>query len=213
MPLSKQTIDTVLDYCDAHLASKSWFLKEFSFINDTQIAERLALEFYSARYIYKLGEALNTDGDKLYSHVKFQIVQYASIYEAVIVYLLWNVFHEHNAVTDIEYHSTLRLGPTLPSTIHINSDDGEECFLAFKRKEKTTQHSIKFDDKVNAAIKIGFIKKSLGEEIKEFYKLRNAIHIESAVKKEIEYEIGQAQLAYRRMKPFIDGVKKFLESA
>ena len=76
--------------------------------------------------------------------------------------------------------------------------------------EPGAAHSIKFDDKIAAAVKIGFITESLGKEISEFYKLRNSIHLETAVKKKVEFELKQAELAYRRMQPFIKGVKAFL---
>jgi len=50
------------------------------------------------------------------------------------------------------------------------------------------------------------------DEIKNFYTLRNSIHIEAAAKKNIEYEIEQSKLAYRRLRPFIDDIKKFLNA-
>jgi len=210
MPLEKDMIDRVLGYCDAHLSNRDWLLGEFSFIEYQELQERLALEFQAARYVYKLGEALAVDGERLHAHVKFQIVQYASIYEAVIVYLLWSKFSSHPAVTDIEFHETYRSASAWPTSLNVTNADGEAIHLCCKRKEKTPRISIKFDDKVDAAVKIGFISAGIGDEIKVFYKLRNAIHIESAVKNGVQYELDQSLLAYRRMRPFIDGIKAFL---
>ena len=82
--------------------------------------------------------------------------------------------------------------------------------MCIQRKEKTSTFSIKSDDKVNAAVKIGFVDEDLGEEIKSFYKLRNAIHLETAVKKDIQYALDQSLLAYRRMEPFANGIRTFL---
>lgn len=207
MPLDHDLRTEILAYCARDLPEESWFYDEFDFIEDIELRKRLAQEFYVARYIYKLGEALLVDGDRLHAHVKFQIVQYASIYEAIIVHLLWGKFSEHSVLAEIQYHETFKNAGKFPEDINVSNTDGEEIFLCVKRQEKTNPFSIKFDDKVNAAVKIGFVESSIGEEVKEFYRLRNAIHLETAVKKSINYELEQSQLAYLRMKPFIDYIK------
>src|SRR5262249_48557358 len=157
---------------------KKWFNDQFDFIPDTALRDRLGLEFYSARYLYKLGEALAVTEERTHAHAKFQITQYASIYEAVIVDLLWNKYATHPAVVDIDTHSTFRKVATLPETVKLTTAGGEKIHWCVEKKEKTSVMSIKFDDKVDASVAIGFINKVLGEEIKEFYKLRNAMHID-----------------------------------
>lgn len=207
MPLATAHQNLVLEYCDRHLGDQDWFSNEFSFIEDQPLRERLAQEFYAARYVYKLGEALSVTGDRLHAHVKFQIVQYASIYEAVIVHLLWQKFGSHPALAEIQYHESYKSAAEFPRNITVSNIDGEEIFLCVKRQEKTNPFSIKFNDKVDAAVAIGFVENGVGEEIKEFYRLRNAIHLETAIRKSITYELEQAQLAYMRMRPFIDHIK------
>lgn len=207
MPLDAAQQTSILDYCDKHLPNPKWFSDEFDFIEDQSLRDRLAQEFYAARYVYKLGEALSVKDDRLHAHVKFQIVQYASIYEAVIVYLLWSKFSDHAALTSIQFHEALKVTAELPKSILMSNIDGEEVFLCVKRREKTNSFSIKFNDKVDAAVTIGFVQSNIAAEIKEFYRLRNAIHLETAVKKSITYELDQALLAYTRMRPFIDHIK------
>lgn len=207
MPLLKDDRDKILEYCDRDLPDSAWFMSEFDFVDDAPLQERLAQEFYAARYIYKLGEALSVEGDRLHAHVKFQIVQYASIYEAVIIHLLWTKFVESEPLTKIQYHEAFKSAADFPKNISVANTDGEEVFLCVRRREKTNPFSIKFDDKVQASVEIGFVDAAIGEDIKEFYRLRNAIHLETAIKKSIKYEIEQAQLAYRRMRPFIDTIK------
>ena len=211
MPLDKTLRDQVLAYCDRDLPADDEISAMFDFIGDPKLREKVEAEFHAARYIYKLGEALAVSEERLHAHVKFQIVQYAGIYEAIIVNLLWTAFANHPEVTAIEFHSTLRKAMTLPSTLQITTTGGEEILLSVERKERTPAISIKFDDKVDAAVAIGFVDKTIGEEIKTFYKLRNAIHLESAIKNEIRYEIASSQLAFRRMLPFTRGVRGFLK--
>ncbi|ARO22194.1 hypothetical protein CO659_22120 [Rhizobium sp. S9] len=212
MPLNAELRDKVLSYSDQYLPSAEQVGRYFDFIDKIELRAMLASEFLAARYIYKLGEALNVSDQKLAAHAKFQIVQYASIYEAVIVYILWSKFASSDEVTAIEYYSAFRKATSVPKDISITTANDEEVFLCIETRRKNTQHSIKFDDKVDAAVSIGFVDQKLGEEIKEFYRLRNGIHIENALKNEINYELQQSLLAYRRIKPFTIGVREFLRS-
>lgn len=143
----------------------------------------------------------------------FRLFSTPGIYEAIVVHLLWSVFQTSPEVTDIQFHSAYRLATALPKTISLSTaDTGEEILLCTLTRQKTTPHSIKFDDKVDAAVKIGFLDVEIGQDIKRFYKLRNAIHLESAVKFETRYELADSQLAYLRMQPFVLGVREFLSS-
>jgi hypothetical protein len=212
MPLEAEDITKVLNYCKRDLSQEyKFFLDTFDFISDKDLQEQLAQEFYSSRYIYKLMEALNLSGHELYAHVKFQIIQYASIYEAVICYLLWNKYADHDALRKIEFHKEYRKVEALSKPTKILFGE-EECVICVSRSVKTPPPSIKFDDKVNASVEIGFINIKYAEEIKNFYKLRNLVHIEKASKSEIDFEIGQARLSYLRMEPFIKDIKEFIKT-
>lgn len=211
MPLEKDMIESVLGYCKRDLPQDfDFFLGKFDFIDDATLRNKLAQEFYNSRYMYKLMEALNLTGHELYAHVKFQIIQYASIYEAVICYLLWNKFKDNEAVKTMEVHQELRKVSALASPT-VLTYDGVEAYICQNRNVKTAAPSIKFDDKVNAAVEIGFVEEIYAEEIKQFYKLRNFVHIEKASKDQFEFEIEQSRLAYRRMEPFIDHLKGFFK--
>ncbi|MBZ9810715.1 TTC39/IML2 family protein [Mesorhizobium sp. ESP-6-2] len=212
MPLEKAFRDQVLAYCDRDLPSAADVTAMFDFLEDEGLRNRIEAEFHSARYIYKLGEALNVADARLHGHVKFQIVQYAGIYEAIIVHLLWTKFVDHLAVTSMEFHKVYKKAASLPSTLHFATASGEEISLCVHVTEKTNPFSIKFDDKVDAAVAIGFVDESIGEDIKSFYKLRNGIHLESAIKNQIKYELDSSHLAYRRMKPFTEGIRGYLRN-
>lgn len=212
MPLEKTIRDEILQYCDRDLASDTQVMQMFDFIDNERLKERVISEYKAARYIYKLGEALSVESDKLHPHVKFQIVQYASIYEALIVYFLWEKYPDHDAVTSIEFHTTFRKAAAMPSSIQLLTSAGEDITLCIEARQKTSRVSIKFDDKVDAAVKIGFLDGELGEEIKSLYKLRNAIHLESALKNDVQYELASSQLAFRRMLPFTRGLRAFLNN-
>ena len=208
MPLPTTTSEEVLNYCKRDLPNDfEWYRNEFDFVTDNDLQEELAKAFYSSRYIYKLMEGLAISGNELHAHLKFQIMQYASIYEAVINYLLLNRYKEHASVQALQLHKSYR-----PIAAHAAPTkltyEGNDTFICLYKDAKTPWTSIPFQDKVNAASDIGLIDEQLGEEIKEFYRLRNAVHIETAARRGINYEVEEAKLAYRRMRPFIDQIKE-----
>lgn len=210
MPLNKEDRENVLRYCDRDVPTAAQVAGLFDFVVDAALKDALTREYQAARYIYKLQEALNVSDEKLAAHAKFQIVQFASIYEAIIVHILWSRYPESPEVRNIEFYKALRKIAQFPKNIEVKTPEGLEVHLCIEAELKNTRHSIKFDDKVDAAVAIGFIDPALGEEIKEIFKIRNGVHIENAVKNEIAYEIGQAQLAYWRMIPFTTGIRDFL---
>ena len=88
MPLSKNVKDEIYNYCNNHLADESWYEDEFEFIEDADLRKRLIEEFKSIRFAYKLYEGLEAKDENLIFEVRYQILAYASIYEAVIHYVL-----------------------------------------------------------------------------------------------------------------------------
>jgi hypothetical protein len=97
----------VLDYCRKDLPG-AWHVNEFAFIDDVELRHRLGRAYYAARYVGKLMGALQATGDELHAFVKFQILQYASIYEAVVSYLLWSRYKEHAEVKILETHKAYK---------------------------------------------------------------------------------------------------------
>ncbi len=109
MPLTEATRASVHSYCKADLPGDlRWHVDQFSFIADIELQKRLARAFYSARYIAKLMEALFASQDEIHAFVKFQIMQYASIFEAVISNLLWNRYRDHAEVKTLQTHKAYK---------------------------------------------------------------------------------------------------------
>ena len=52
---------------------------------------------------------------------------------------------------------------------------------------------------------------NLCEDLIKIYELRNAIHIHAELKKDIDYHLYMSKLAYKRMKPFIEQIKRKLK--
>ncbi len=109
MPTDEETRVMLLEYCTKHLPGNlDWHVDQFGFIEEVELRKRLGRAYYSARYIAKLMEALSATGDELHAFVKFQIIQYASIYEAVISHLLWNRYKAHPEVKLLQTHKAYK---------------------------------------------------------------------------------------------------------
>jgi hypothetical protein len=206
MPLTEETRILIDAYCKRDLPGDlQWHVKQFSFITDIELQKRLGRAFFSARYTSKLMEALLPTGEEIHPFVKFQIIQYASIYEAVISNLLWGRYKDHPEVITLQTHKAYKPVNALGSLTLMKYGD-ERLFTCVYRNAKTPRNSIPFKDKVDCAIRIGLVDPVYAEDIKRVYELRNLAHIESEAIKQIEIEIEQAKSAYRRMKPFLERI-------
>jgi hypothetical protein len=210
MPLDEPSRKAIHDYCVRDLPGGiTWHVDQFSFIPDTELRNRLGRAYYSTRYVYKLMEATYLAGDERHPFVKFQIMQYASIYEAVVVSLLFGKFGTHPEVIQLQTHKAYKPITALASLTEMQYD-GEKIFTCVYRTAKTPRHSIPFRDKVDCAVRIGFVDPSFAEDIKRTYELRNLAHIETEAEKQLEVEIEQSKLAYWRLAPFLERIRSWL---
>lgn len=154
-------------------------------------------------------EALYVQDNELHPFVKFQVMQYASIYEAVITHLLWNRFKDHDEVVTLQTHKAYKPISALSNLTTIKYGD-EQIYTCVYKNEKTPKNSIPFGDKVDCGVRIGFIDAIYAEDIKNVYILRNLAHIETEAKKQMEIEIEHAKLGYWRMQPFLEKIGSFL---
>jgi hypothetical protein len=210
MPLEQGLREQINDYCKRDLPGDiNWHINEFNFIDNVGLRNKVGRAFYSARFISKLMEGLYVAGDDIHPFVKFQIIQYASIYEAVTTYLLWNKYSEHLEVKALQTHKAYKPVSSLGSLTKFTYD-GADIFTCVYKDTKTHKNSIPFKDRVDCAVRIGFIDTAYSEDIKNIFALRNLAHLESEADRQVEMELEDSKKGYRRIKPFIDRIKEFL---
>ena len=211
MPLDSKMRDDIHNYCTRDLPGDvSWHINKFNFIDDNEeLKKRVGRAFYSARYMSKLMEGIYASGDEIHSFVKFQIIQYAAIFEAVISYLLWNKFSNHDEMKQLAIHKSYKPVSAFGSLVEMKYGD-EEIYTCVYRDAKTPKNSIPFHIKVDCCVRIGFIDAKFAEDIKNIYKLRNLAHIETEASKNIEVEIEHSKLGYWRMQPFLEKINEYL---
>lgn len=209
MPLTQQVQKVVHDYCLKDLPGDlDWHINQFDFIDNKELRKRLGRAFYSARYMGKLMEGLRPGIDEKHSFLKFQIAQYAGIYEGVIVYVLWEHYSRTPQFIDLTTHKIpVRAGSIkgLRYEDKHGTDDAVIAVIRTKAKEKT---SISFKHKLACAVALGLVEQKFQRDLEQIYELRNLAHIEAEAKKLIEVELKQAQLAYWRVQPFLEKIQK-----
>jgi len=76
----------------------------FNHIADPRLRQELSQVFYGARWIYKLGLALLTKDEERAAHVRAQIVDYASVCEALLSYCMAHaITRGHTVGTDYQW--------------------------------------------------------------------------------------------------------------
>lgn len=223
MAFSEKLKNEIQLYCTNHLPPDLWYDNEFSFIQDIELKNRIIAEFKAIRFAYKLYEGIEASDENLIFEVRNQILAYASIYEAVIEYVL-NTYYSDTDEFDSLIHHTIPIKVSIPQDkLKILQDtlshDGKMIVPFYYTKKEKERPQIRFDDKCRTAEKLGLIHKfvnadgkevDLVSEIIEIYSYRNGIHIIAERRKGINYELELSRKAYRRMRPFIDQIKKKL---
>lgn len=235
MPFRRDIQEYIQDYCIKHLPNENWIDNEFGFIKDEILRQRIETEYKNARYLYKIFEGLNVEGEMILAEVRLQILMYASIYETILHYILFDEYYKENKdVKDLLIQKTLKpYDIPQKSLMKISNElnhDQKDIIPCFKTTVKRDITKIRFEEKCLVAKKIGILGDikldmekideqtgmrinsiNLCEDLIKIYELRNAIHIHAELKKEIEYHLYMSKLAYKRMRPFIDQVKRKLK--
>ena len=156
--------------------------------------------------------------------MRYQILAYASIYEAVIHYVLYNYYQKTTEFHNMQYHivpTRMSFSETQMTAVkNVLSKPNEVLYIYHKQERKKEETQVRFDEKCKAAEALGLIYKITNEqgdiidipaEIIEIYSYRNAIHLVAEQRKGIQYALDLSKKAYRRMRPFIDQIKDRLK--
>ena len=214
MAFTEETKSAIEDYIDGHLADWDWHKDRFDFITDEVLRDRLADEFISTRYVYKLLEGMSVDTWLLRAQIRLQVLSYASIYEAVIHHVLFEdlaTSSDVQSLTEFKMKKVISIPSAKQAALQSALEhDGKNIIPTYEGIGRTDTTKVRFDRKAECAEKLGLIDEWLKDEIIEFYEARNAIHIHAEIRKSLEYQLDLSKRAYRRMEPFIDQIKNNL---
>lgn len=211
MAFEEQTKLAVNDYLKSHLADWEWHQNRFDFITDETLRDRLADEFISTRYVYKVLEGMAADSWLLRAQIRLQVLSYASIYEAVIHHVLFENLASNPDVKALTEYKTKKV-ISIPAgkkamLAAALSHIGKDIIPTYEDVGNTDITKVRFDRKAECAEKLGLIETKLKDDIIEFYEARNAIHIHAEIKKSLDYQLELSKRAYQRMEPFVDQLR------
>lgn len=239
MPFEKDIKNSILLYCQRDLPEDGWYDNAFNFIKDSTLKKRLISEFKNARFIYKVFEGLTAKDELLLAEVKMQVLMYASIYEAIIHYVLFDEYYKNDPIVKNLLIQNVKKPFCIPqkqlaSINSLLSHDGKTIIPYFATSQKRDITKVRFDEKCIAAFQLGILseipeQKEPSAEILEetkpipnmpvfcselirIYEVRNSIHLHAELRKDIEYNLLLSKIAYRRMQPFLQQIKSKLSA-
>lgn len=219
--INAETIKTIVAYCNENIVPDNeylkgaykthrieWFKKYFDFIANKNLKLHLADAYYQARFLYKLMSGLRLTAFKQTAITKFQIQQYASIYEAIIDYSL-ETYHKR-VIQELLKETEYRPVPAFASTTKLIFDN-EQIFACRQTSRAVPLKKVKIDKRTKIAVDLGIINEAIKKSIDELYDLRNNVHLLKAASTDYKPTIKQAMQAFKIMNLFTDSVKKHLK--
>lgn len=218
MLLSKDTITEVIRFCNRDLVPdhefdattqfhNEWFKDYFSFLGSPNVEEQLGDAFYQARFMYKLMNALNLPLNKYKGIVKFQIIQYASICEAVLDMAINRFFREDTektfAVSEfVKYSNAVSVDTKITC-------GGTQLFLCKSKTKKGVLKRTRIDKRTEYAVTKGIISQKTKDAFDGLYDLRNNIHIIKAADSQYVPKLKEAKEAFSLMQTFVDEIRDY----
>lgn len=217
MAFSVDLTDKINEYIYGHLPKEEWYNENFyPFIKNVELRERLIVEFKNARVIYKIFEGLQAKGELQLAQIKTQVIMYVSIQEAVINYILFEVFNDKEEVKDLlsreQFTQIMIPRCNLEKLKKELTHCEKEIFTCFKEIKQIDKTKIRYDRKVEACYKLKLIDQKLKDDLIELYKYRNTVHLEAELKKNLNYNLEMGQLAYRRVEGLSIQLKESLKN-
>lgn len=223
--IPKVTRECVVSYCNKHIVPDDhyianptyshpieWFKEYFSFILDNALQKYLAEAFYQARFAYKIMQGLKLTSFKKTAFLKFQIQQYASIYEALLDYTL-ETYHKEEIKNDIlktiEYRPVSAFAN--PTEMFYTEGKKKEKIYTCKKKEfYKALKSIKIDDKTKIAFNYGIFDLSVKADLDALYDIRNCIHLLKAAQSDYRPTIKECERAFKLMPRIVNAIKSHI---
>lgn len=218
MKLSTAEKSKVVSCCNDNLISDhdfdpsreypiAWFQRLFSFIQDDKLREHLADEFYQTRFAYTLMQTLSLPMAKNKGIVKFQIIQYASICEALLNYTLEKYFRNE---FENRYAATTYVN--FPSAVSTNTKitfEGEQLYLCKTKKEKAKITWTANPIKATFAVEKGVLSQDTKDKYCALYDLRNNAHILKAASVDYYPKLKESKAGYELVFQFISEIQTY----
>lgn len=142
--------------------------------------------------------------------IKLQIIEYASICEALLNYTILKFFKEEfeNEFASNEFND---ISNSISSRLKM-SFEGQEVFICKKKSQKASITHCSNPQKAEFAISKGILSLSTKDSYCKLYDLRNNAHILKATANNYYPKITESKSAYELVYAFILEIRQFFES-
>jgi hypothetical protein len=134
MPFPEPLAQEVDRYARSDLPGNlTWHIDQFSFLADDPILQRrVGEEFFTTRYLYKLLEGVHLDDQWAVSaQARLQVLQYASIYEACLHHVLFELSRHDPRVQQLGKYTSLKQYDVPPNKFTSFEHDGRQIVSAY----------------------------------------------------------------------------------
>ena len=205
-------IDLIPDvtFNESKLYPIEWFKQQFNFIDDLNLREHLADTYYQTRFAYSLMRTLSLPLGKHKGILKLQIIEYASICEALLNYTITKYFKDEfeSTYASVEYQD---ISNSISNLLKV-SFDGHDTFFCKKKTKKASITYCSNPQKAEFAFKKGIITLDTMNAYCTLYDLRNNAHILKAAANNYYPKIKEAKSAYELLYTFIAEIRSFFVS-
>jgi len=157
---------------------------EFAHVQDAAMKQALAETLYGTRWLYKLGLALLANNVEQFAHVRAQIIDYASIAEALLADMIVQA-HGKALLAGPQYLKKFTRGHT---PLVWNAATPSE----------TVSHTT-FEWRIKVAHESGIINSSLSGQLNGIRARRNTVHLTAKVMAGVVYYAGLAKRSHEAM--------------
>ena len=198
------------DFDWVHNYPREWFQQKFDFIPDERLKEHLGDEFYQTRFAYTLMQTLSLPMSKNKGIIKFQIIRYASICEALLNYTLEHYFKEtfENQFAAVTFK---KCSQALTEKTKITYD-GKALYLCDTKSEKAKIEWTANPVKADFALENGILSETTKKKYCELYDLRNNAHILKAARADYYPRLKDASAAYELAVQFIEEIRAYFNA-
>mgnify|MGYP004636314313 FL=1 len=220
--ITRKMKSAIVSFCNSHIVpdkeyisshsgyESDWFIDYFNFIEDEKLRIKLGEAFHQARFVYKLMVVLNLNSWKNKGVVKFQIIQYASICEALLQHIIELYFLD-------EFRKKYKKMEYNPANNSMSKDtkilfQGKLLTPCYKKDVPADIKRTSINDKIEFCVEKKVIQATEGNEFAKLYAARNNIHILKATLSDYNPKVSDSKAAFLLMEKIRDQVKSYLES-
>jgi hypothetical protein len=192
MPFPGSLAKAIDDYARRYLPDEAWHRGFFNFIDEPKLAEILAREFFAARYMYKLLEGLAATAWLRHQQVKTQVVAYASIFEASLRHVLFDVIPTHPSVLKcLKYKRLDPIQVKKPAwdSLKVHLKKANSSGIVEERVHVHKPDEVSFVKVATTARICGLVDRTTEQRVVDVYRLRHAVHPQNELRKQPTFDL------------------------